>query len=210
MRNFVIGSTRHGHTVDKNDIIALYNLSFDAHYNLVTIHPWADAYAPKAQMSIISNYANGAEATYGNGRMSRLLMNMLQFEAKIIPVKVSSEHKSEYIEALENTRKTEDLNIFRNFMLNEHAGNLQKMLNEYNSSSNSDSLILPQNDTVNDTVNLILELVKASPKITYSELAQKSGKSRATVARAVKKLSDSGIIKRTGADKNGFWIVKEK
>lgn len=137
-------------------------------------------------------------------------MNMLQFEAKIIPVKVSSEHKSEYIEALENTRKTEDLNIFRNFMLNEHAGNLQKMLNEYNSSSNSDSLILPQNDTVNDTVNLILELVKASPKITYSELAQKSGKSRATVARAVKKLSDSGIIKRTGADKNGFWIVKEK
>jgi Fic family protein len=33
----------------------LYNLSFDAHYNLVSIHPWAD----------------------GNGRMSRLLMNWL-------------------------------------------------------------------------------------------------------------------------------------
>ena len=173
------------HTIDKNDIIALYNLSFDAHYNLVTIHPWAD----------------------GNGRMSRLLMNMLQFEAKIIPVKVSSEHKSEYIEVLENTRETEDLNIFRTFMLNEHAANLQKMLNEYNSSSISDSLILPQNDTVNDTVNLIFELIKANPKITYSELAKESGKSRATVARAVKKLSDIGAIRRAGADKNGFWEI---
>lgn len=96
------------------------------------------------------------------------------------------------------------------FMLNEHAANLQKMLNEYNSSSISDSLILPQNDTVNDTVNLIFELIKANPRITYSELARKSGKSRATVARAVKKLSDRGAIRRAGADKNGFWTVKEK
>ncbi len=41
----------------------LYEMSFDAHYNLVTIHPWAD----------------------GNGRMARLLMNWLQFEFGLIP-----------------------------------------------------------------------------------------------------------------------------
>ena len=35
----------------------IYNLSFDAHLNLVTIHPWAD----------------------GNGRAARLLMNYVQF-----------------------------------------------------------------------------------------------------------------------------------
>ena len=44
----------------------LYQLTFDAHYQLVTIHPWAD----------------------GNGRMARLIMNMLQFEFGLIPAKI--------------------------------------------------------------------------------------------------------------------------
>lgn len=42
--------------VDRTDIAACYRLSFEAHFRLVTIHPWVD----------------------GNGRTTRLLMNMLQ------------------------------------------------------------------------------------------------------------------------------------
>ena len=53
----------------------LYKITFDAHYNLVTIHPWAD----------------------GNGRMARLVMNMLQFEFGLIPSKILKEDKEEYI-----------------------------------------------------------------------------------------------------------------
>lgn len=71
-----------------------YNLSFEAHYRLVTIHPWAD----------------------GNGRMARLLMNMLQVEGGIIPSKVLSSHKVEYIKSLVETREQEDLSIFTSFM----------------------------------------------------------------------------------------------
>ena len=56
----------------------LYEMSFDAHYNLVTIHPWAD----------------------GNGRMARLLMNWLQFEFGLIPSRIFSDDKEEYIKAL--------------------------------------------------------------------------------------------------------------
>jgi Fic family protein len=72
----------------------LYNLSFDAHYNLVTIHPWAD----------------------GNGRMSRLVMNWLQFEFGLIPSRILSDEKEEYIKALVATRENDDLSIFRRYM----------------------------------------------------------------------------------------------
>lgn len=47
-------------------IAQLYELSFDANYHLVTIHPWAD----------------------GNGRMARLVMNMLQFDFGLISTKI--------------------------------------------------------------------------------------------------------------------------
>ena len=72
----------------------IYELSFEAHYRLVTIHPWAD----------------------GNGRMARLLMNMIQMEARLIPSKVLSTHKVEYIKSLIDTREQEDLSIFTSFM----------------------------------------------------------------------------------------------
>lgn len=72
----------------------LYEMSFDAHFDLVTIHPWAD----------------------GNGRMARLLMNWLQFEYGLIPSRIFADDKEEYIKALVETRETEDLGIFRRFM----------------------------------------------------------------------------------------------
>lgn len=87
----------------KNKSIAeLYELSFDAHYNLVTIHPWVD----------------------GNGRMARLVMNMLQFEFGLIPTKIIKEDKEAYIKALIDTREEENLNIFRDFMFSMMEKNL--------------------------------------------------------------------------------------
>ncbi|MEE0914988.1 MAG: Fic family protein, partial [Alistipes sp.] len=79
---------------ENKSITELYKLSFDAHFNLVTIHPWAD----------------------GNGRMARLVMNMLQFEFGLIPTKILKEDKEEYIKALVTTREDDDLDIFRGFM----------------------------------------------------------------------------------------------
>ena len=54
-----------------------YYFSFEAHYRLVTIHPWAD----------------------GNGRMARLIMNHVQFEFGLVPAKVLKEDKGDYINA---------------------------------------------------------------------------------------------------------------
>lgn len=98
--------------ISEKNIQAKYNLSFDAHYNLVTIHPWAD----------------------GNGRMARLIMNWLQFENNLIPAKILKEDREEYIKALVETREKEDLSIFRNFMTEIMVKNLKKEISEFENS----------------------------------------------------------------------------
>ena len=45
-----------------------------------------------------------------------LLMNWLQFEFGLIPLRIFSDDKEEYIKALVATRESEDLGIFRQFM----------------------------------------------------------------------------------------------
>jgi Fic family protein len=79
-------------------------LSFDAHFDLVTIHPFYD----------------------GNGRTSRLLMNFLQARFGLPLAIVFTEDKADYFEALVHTRKQENLNIFRRFMTSQY----EKLLRE--------------------------------------------------------------------------------
>ena len=86
-----------------------YAMSFDAHYHLVTIHPWAD----------------------GNGRMARLLMNWLQFESGLIPSFVPSTEKEDYIKSLVATRETDDLEHFRRFMFGVLEDQLRREIAQY-------------------------------------------------------------------------------
>jgi predicted HTH transcriptional regulator len=64
------------------------------------------------------------------------------------------------------------------------------------------------NDTVNDTVNGTVKLIKANQRITIDELALKLNKSRRTITRIIKKLQADGIISRIGSDKTGHWEIK--
>lgn len=85
-----------------NKLRERYELSFNAHFNLVTIHPWVD----------------------GNGRTSRLLMNYIQFLYNLFPTKIFKEDRDEYILALCQSQE-EDSNLpFLAFM----AGQLRKSL----------------------------------------------------------------------------------
>ena len=95
--------------LDSGDIAAIYELSFWAHYELVTIHPWAD----------------------GNGRTSRLLMNLLQMEYDVLPTKVLKEDEGEYIQALIDTRENEDIEIFLNCMAELHCTHLKYDIEQY-------------------------------------------------------------------------------
>lgn len=77
--------------------------SFDAHFNLVSIHPFVD----------------------GNGRVSRLLMNYIQHYHNLPLSIVFKEDKADYYKALTETRANEDMNYFRAFMISQYS----KMLN---------------------------------------------------------------------------------
>ena len=69
-------------------------MSADLHYNFVNIHPFGD----------------------GNGRTARLLMNYIQLYHKEPLIKIFTEDRAEYIDALNETENKEDLDIFRNFI----------------------------------------------------------------------------------------------
>jgi Uncharacterized conserved protein len=87
----------------------IYNLSFDAHFNLVTIHPWVD----------------------GNGRASRLFMNYMQFYNKVVPTKIFKEDRAEYITSLVESREKESTAPFREFMAKQHEKTLQSEISTY-------------------------------------------------------------------------------
>lgn len=70
-------------------------LAFWAHFELVSIHPFGD----------------------GNGRAARLLMNYIQIRLGLPPGTVLKQDRLKYIEALEKTRKSENMEHFYNFML---------------------------------------------------------------------------------------------
>lgn len=181
--------------LSKADIIECYNLSFDAHFQLVTIHPWAD----------------------GNGRMCRLLMNQLQFEFGILPTSISKDRKAEYIEALIATRESGDIELFRNFMFGEHIRNLEQMIHNYQVSMEEDGIEAANdvraNVSVNVRVNLtsreesIIELIARDERITMTQLAAVLHVNERTIQRDILSLKERGVLNRIGADKNGIWKI---
>ncbi|HPW78281.1 MAG TPA: Fic family protein [Bacteroidales bacterium] len=78
-------------TVSESEIL---KLSADIHYNLVNIHPFGD----------------------GNGRTSRLMMNYIQMYHNEPLIKIFTEDRAEYIEALNKTEELGDISIFRDFI----------------------------------------------------------------------------------------------
>ena len=179
-------------TISKNDIEAVYALSFEAHYRLVYIHPWAD----------------------GNGRMSRLLMNMIQKEFGVLPSVVKKEKRAEYIKSLAESQENDNFQLFLDFMLNHHIDNILEQISEYKNSMSDDTLKV-QNDTLNDTLKLsdkectVFELIKSDLSINTDQIVEKTGFGRATVMRAIKVLKEKGLVDRNGSKKTGSWeLVK--
>lgn len=176
-------------SLSKTDIIECYKLSFDAHFHLVTIHPWAD----------------------GNGRMCRLLMNQLQFEYGIVPSNINKDCKAEYIEALIATRENDDIELFHNFMFDEHIRNLEQTIRNYQASIEDEGLEPRVDVGINVGINeqRTLELIRINNRITAKEVAESLSVSLRQGERIMATLKEKGLIKRIGSNKSGHWEIIE-
>lgn len=170
--------TAHTLTLDEQ-----YAGTFDAHFHLVTIHPWAD----------------------GNGRMARLLMNMLQFELGLIPTKIRKEDKEDYIKALVATREDDNLDIFRTFMASMMRSNLQDEIAAYLASVGDAEAELTPHLRSRDKV---VQLLAGNGNMSAAALAAEIGISVKAVEKHLANLKAQGVIERIGSPRGGRWEVK--
>lgn len=103
--------------VTGNDIL---KLSADIHYNLVNIHPWGD----------------------GNGRTCRLMMNYIQLYHSEPMIKIFTEDRAEYIDALNATEEMADISIFRDFICSQQIKFYESEILKYKSKDDERSILL--------------------------------------------------------------------
>ncbi len=154
------------------------------HYEFEFIHPFQD----------------------GNGRMGRLWQTVILKDWKDVfawlPVEtLIKENQAEYYKALNTSDSNADSTIFMEFML----GLLEKTIEEIIATENRVTVKVTQKVTVNQ--QKIIEAIKENPYITQDELSQKIGIARKNIISNMKKLQEKNIIRRVGADKNGWWKV---
>ena len=53
----------------------------------------------------------------------------------------------------------------------------------------------------------MLEIIQKDPRVSYEDIAALLKKDRTTIRRNIQKLKSLGILQRSGANKNGSWIV---
>ena len=183
--------------IDPADVAAVYDLSFWAHFELVTIHPWAD----------------------GNGRTCRLLMNLLQWEFDVLPTKVLKEDKAEYIQALIDTRESEDLNVFLDCMARHHCQHLQNDIDQFVRSTSEkvvDKLTLKQElvdkwsvkPSLAEKLVDIMEFVADKDQITTEEIVSHFGFNPTTAKRYLRQLTEFGYLEAHGGNKNRTYTKK--
>lgn len=184
--------------INADDAAAVYELSFWAHYELVTIHPWAD----------------------GNGRTSRLLMNLLQMEFGVLPTKVLKEDKAEYIQALVDTREKENIDIFVDCMTELHCRHLKWDIDQYIKSTAEkmvDKTVLIKKITgkwsikpslAEKLVDIVVFMADRQ-EVTTDEIVSEFGFAPTSAKRYMRQLTEFGYIEAHGGNKNRNYSIKK-
>ena len=91
----------------------IYDMAFDFHFDLVSIHPFAD----------------------GNGRVSRLMMNYILVYHDQSPAIINKEYRNQYFQSLEESREIENNTPMRKFMYEQQTMEFERQIEKHKSSN---------------------------------------------------------------------------
>ena len=93
--------------IDKvTTVTEIYDLAFDFHFDLVSVHPFAD----------------------GNGRVSRLMMNYILMYHGHTPAIINKQDRQEYIDSLKESREIENTGPLREFLYAQQIKHFDKQI----------------------------------------------------------------------------------
>lgn len=143
--------------------------------------------------------------------------------------------EEEFLQGYSAPKKSELMRVFRDLELVEHLGTgIRRILKKYdksiyhfyphfirvsikynqnefkynNKQKINDNKLDYLNSELNNIQRRIIGLMLDSPKITQDEMSDLLGVTPRTIRNHIKYLIDNDYIERTGANKNGKWIVK--
>ena len=152
------------------------------HYEFEFIHPFQD----------------------GNGRIGRLWQTVILKEWKEVfawlPVEtLVKENQKEYYSVLGVSDSIANSTKFIEFMLTLILNTIEEIIKT------------EEKVTKKVTINQqkIIDAIKTNPYVTQEELADIIGITKKSITANMKKLQNSGLIKRIGANKNGHWQVEK-
>ena len=156
------------------------------HYEFEFIHPFQD----------------------GNGRIGRLWQTVILKEWKEVfawlPVEtLVKENQKEYYSVLGVSDSAANSTKFIEFMLTLILNTIEEIIKAEEKVTKKVTIKVTTNQ------QKIIGAIKKNPYITQEELADIIGITKKSITANMKKLQNSGLIKRIGANKNGHWQVEK-
>lgn len=171
----------------KNDDNHLLVRSCVFHYEFEFIHPFTD----------------------GNGRMGRLWQSLIlsRWNPSFAHLPVENmvyANQQAYYDAIAQSTKLGDCGPFIDFML----GEIQRAVISHNGAPVKATVNVGANVGVNELK--ILNIIAGNDHVTAKQMSEIIGISQRHVERLLSSLTKKQIIERVGADKNGYWRIKER
>ncbi|ABN07080.1 filamentation induced by cAMP protein Fic [Methanocorpusculum labreanum Z] len=187
MKKYIDWFNAHEKTTDPVKFAAL------SHQKFVFIHPFID----------------------GNGRVARLIMNLVLLRAGYQICIIPPILRHEYVESLELAHK--DTKPFIEFIAErivETEKDILRLFGESTSMHEGAKQINeganPKVSLENEGVNAVLKLITWQPGLNTRDLSELTGKSRSSVERYIRVLKTNGMIEFRGAAKNGGYYPRNE